>query len=240
MKVDIIGCSTAWTERPTSSYCINDDILVDCGEGTLKYYGRNKIDFYKIKNIFITHLHGDHTFALYNYLCQHIGYNTEEQKKSLTIYGPVGLKTHLFEMIKNFASEIDPFVIEDYVNVIELSDFSQTLQIDNLKVKFFKLKHGKLIDIAYVFDDGKIKIGFSGDCILTPEIENFIELSDIVYLECCSFETSASHLGLNDYKMLHKKYSNKQFYAIHCIDKIYKNYKEYGIEIAEDGKKYIF
>lgn len=68
-----------------------------------------------------------------------------------------------------------------------------------------------------------MKVGFSGDCTLTPNVEKLIQAYDIIYLECCSFETSKSHIGLNDFKKLITKYSNKKFYAIHCIDKIYKN-----------------
>ena len=45
MKVSVIGCSTAWTDRPCSSYCINDTILVDCGEGTFKYYAQAQVDY---------------------------------------------------------------------------------------------------------------------------------------------------------------------------------------------------
>lgn len=240
MKIDVIGCSTAWTDRPTSSYCINENMLVDCGEGTLKYYTRSNINFLNVKNIFITHLHGDHTFALYNYLCQYMAYSSEEEKKTLTIYGPVGIKKHLFEIVNNFCSDIDPNNVEEFINVVEITDFNITIYVNEFKVKVFCLKHGTLTDIAYIFDDDKIKIGFSGDCTLTPNVENFIQEAEKIFLECCAFETNKNHLGLNDYKMFVNKYPNKQFFAIHCIDKIYKNYKDLGIETAIDGKKYVF
>ena len=51
MQVKVIGCSNAWTDRPTSSYCINENILVDCGEGTFKYYQKAKVDYIKIINL---------------------------------------------------------------------------------------------------------------------------------------------------------------------------------------------
>jgi len=38
--------------------------LIDCGEGTQIQLRRNKINFSKIKHIFISHLHGDHYYGL--------------------------------------------------------------------------------------------------------------------------------------------------------------------------------
>ena len=38
--------------------------LVDCGEGTQERLHENKIKWFKIDHIFISHLHGDHYFGL--------------------------------------------------------------------------------------------------------------------------------------------------------------------------------
>ena len=70
MQVTVIGCSTCWTNKPVSSYCINGNILVDCGEGTTKHYKKSGVDFFEIKHIFITHFHTDHFTGLSAHISQ--------------------------------------------------------------------------------------------------------------------------------------------------------------------------
>lgn len=240
MNVKVIGCSTCWTDRPASSYCVNNTTLVDCGEGTLKYYKQAKVDFLEIKNIFITHLHGDHIFALYNYLSQHITYNPIEKRKSLTIYGPVGLKDAIQAMLNHFAPEVRSYDVEDYVNIVEIEDFSKVIEIDDMKVQLVKLKHGQLQNIAYVFNDGLVSVGFSGDCTYNEGVEQFVSLCDAAFLECCSEKTSENHLGYDDYIKICKTNPEKKFYAIHCVDRIYNNAQELGITVAVAGQELNF
>ena len=240
MNIKVIGCSTCWTDRPTSSYCINNATLVDCGEGTLKYYKQAKVDFLAIKNIFITHLHGDHIFALYNYLNQHISYNPIEKRKSLTIYGPVGLKDSIYAMLSHFASELKSCNVEDYVNIVEIDDFSKVIKIEGMEVRLVKLKHGQLQNIAYVFNDGMVSVGFSGDCTYNEAVDQFISFCDVAFLECCSEKTSENHLGYDDYIKICKSNPEKKFHAIHCVDKIYNNSQELGITVAVAGQELNF
>ena len=69
MKLTILGCSSAFPEKDSSTSSqlleINGkSFLIDCGEGTqiqLRKYG---VKLNSIENIFISHLHGDHFFGL--------------------------------------------------------------------------------------------------------------------------------------------------------------------------------
>ena len=109
-----------------------------------------------------------------------------------------------------------------------------------LKITPFKLKHGSLIDIGYIFDDSLTSVGFSGDCINTKNLEKFVKKPQNLFLECCGMETNRSHLGYNDYIKFTKKYPDKKFFAIHCVDEVYKNYKKLHIELAKESKTYHF
>jgi ribonuclease BN (tRNA processing enzyme) len=58
MKIEILGTGAAF-DFDTTSYLINDHILLDCSDTTIKELIKNK----KIENIdtvFFSHIHGDH------------------------------------------------------------------------------------------------------------------------------------------------------------------------------------
>ncbi len=125
---------------------------------------------------------------------------------------------------------------DGFVRIKEITDFSSKIMIENLEVSFFKLKHGNLQDIAYIFDDGKIKVGFSGDCTHTLELDKFVEKADVLYLECCDFMTNSKHLGYDRFIEYVKNNNDKTFFAIHCENEIYNNANKLGINVAKAGQ----
>ena len=237
MKVTVIGCSTCWTDRPTSSYCIDGDTLVDCGEGTQKFYTQAKVDFYSIKNIFITHLHSDHTANLLPYFCQYVSYAKPEEKKTLTIYGKKGLKDYL-KTLSLANADYANVNLEDHINIVEFDDYSKPLHVGKYTIKLFKFQHGELENTAYVFDDGKSKVGFSGDLGMQDGIDEFIDCCDSVFMECCGMKTSSSHIGYNDYINFVQNHKNVKMFAVHCVNDVYFNEKELGITCAHQFESY--
>lgn len=77
----------------------DENILVDCGEGTQRQFRKAKLNPCNLTRILITHWHGDHTFGLPG-LLQTLalnGYN-----KTLHIYIPQGTRHHLDLIFKLF------------------------------------------------------------------------------------------------------------------------------------------
>jgi ribonuclease Z len=63
------------------TYRYNSDVwLFDCGESTQLQLQNSRIRLSKIKKIFITHAHGDHSFGLPGVLCQ-IGQSTQDERQ---------------------------------------------------------------------------------------------------------------------------------------------------------------
>jgi len=239
MQVTVIGCSTSWTDKPVSSYCINKNILIDCGEGTTKYYKKCGVDFFNIKHIFISHFHADHFAGLSAYISQVLAYEGEDKKYRLSIYGPKGLLNALTIFKENFACPSISKKVEDYIKVFEFSKNTQ-IEVENLKIKTFKLKHGEMENLAYVFDDGKSKIGFSGDCTYTKQVEAFVDNCDVAFVDCCSDITTKNHMGADKFCYLKNKYPYKKFIAIHSTDNFLKDAKKYKIKTTKSGKRYTF
>lgn len=239
MEVTVIGSSISWTDRPASCYALGKDILIDCGEGTSKYLEKNGIDFLKVKHIFITHIHSDHCVSLLQFLCQHIQYNPAEKYKTLTIYGPKNFKKFLTDMASLFKVLFENDDIEKYINIVEIDDFSKTIEIDGYTVTMHELKHGRLVDIGYVFNDGKTKFGFSGDCTYTPNLDNFVNECDVMFLECCGESTTENHLGYDWYSKFQNENLDKTFFAIHCINKVFFNAEELKINVVDTGDRIV-
>lgn len=235
MQIKVIGSSTAWSDRPCSSYCINNEILIDCGEGTTKLYNKLRIVLNDIKYIFITHTHSDHTLGLVQYLCQYVFYNPPEKYKTLIIFAPRGFTNYLHKLFK-LVCHPKTVDLTQFINIVEIADFSKKIEIDGFIVTPYKLKHDNLLDIGYVFDDKQSKVGFSGDTTYIKNLENFIKESDYLFLCCCSFSTTKAHLGLDKYKQLEKKYPQKKFFAIHSIDAVFNSASENNITLANSGE----
>ena len=76
-----------------------ENILVDCGEGTQRQFRKARLNPCKITRLLITHWHGDHVLGIPG-LLQTLalsGYN-----KTLFIYGPKGTKTFMRNLLNTF------------------------------------------------------------------------------------------------------------------------------------------
>ncbi len=94
MKLTILGCYAATPRtftNPTSQVLEigNQLFLIDCAEATQVQLRKNKIKFAKIKNVFISHLHGDHVYGLIGLVST---YMLLSRTAPLHIYGPKGIK----------------------------------------------------------------------------------------------------------------------------------------------------
>lgn len=105
-----------------------DTWLFDCGEATQLQIQKSKVKPSKIKKIFITHNHGDHSFGLPGMLCL-MGQATQlernfhssgsdEKSEPVEIYGPEGTRDMVRAMIQLTYSRITiPHVIHELKNV---------------------------------------------------------------------------------------------------------------------------
>ena len=94
MKLLILGCNSATPleNSHTTSQILevkNHLFLIDCGEGTQIQLRHQKIDFSRIKHIFISHLHGDHFYGLVGLIST---FRLLGRTSNLNIYGPKGIK----------------------------------------------------------------------------------------------------------------------------------------------------
>ncbi|AAT43858.1 ribonuclease Z [Picrophilus oshimae] len=123
--------------------------LFDCGEGTQKQFMKSGVSFMNVKNIFISHFHGDHFFGLPGLLST---FSFNGRIDDLNIFGPPGT----IDEIKKVLSLID-FKITYNIKIAEMEenkkydfDLFDVYAIKNDHTKYgysYKLKEKDLIKI---------------------------------------------------------------------------------------------
>jgi len=149
------SCGIPTKERNTFSALLrynNENILIDCGEGTQIQLRKIDISPTKITKILISHLHGDHILGLPG-LIQTI--RTSDLNKEITIYGPRNTKKFMNSLLSLF--------INDFKN-IKIIEISKGKFFENNDFELWTEKLDHSIDcLAYSLiekDKRKINLKF--------------------------------------------------------------------------------
>ena len=179
IKLVFLGTSDAVpsTERNHTSILLNykdENILVDCGEGTQRQFRKAELNPCKLTLILITHWHGDHILGIPGLLqtLSFSGYG-----KTLFIYGPRGTKEFMNQIFKTFIFQ-GKFKIQ--VEEVENKFFEN----EDFYIEAKKMSHGVPCN-AYTFvEKTKIRIDkkkLQKTKINGPILQKLKSGKDIVY-----------------------------------------------------------
>lgn len=156
MKFTVLGSGAGLPskDRNTQSFVIdcvleyNEYILIDAGEALQHRILHTHIKPSKIKNIFITHLHGDHIFGLPGFLSSRAFQGGENIP--LKIYGPKGLAEWIQTTFR-----ISESTLNYPLEIIEVAPH-MNIRLNDFDVHVLPLSHG-IESYAYIFkEDDKI------------------------------------------------------------------------------------
>lgn len=156
MQFTILGSGAGLPSknRHTQSYVldavdeINQYILIDAGEALQHRILHTNIKPSKVRNIFITHLHGDHIYGLPGFLSSRAHQGGEDVP--LAIYGPAGLAEWL-----DVTFEISGSRLNYPLSIIEVGH-GDCIEMDNFKVRVYLLDHN-IESFLYVFKENDKK-----------------------------------------------------------------------------------
>ncbi len=153
MKLTILGCNSGVPREnsQTTSQIIeigNSLFLIDCGEGTQNQIRKQKIKFSRIKQVFISHLHGDHFFGLIGLISS---FRLLGRSSNLDIYGPKGIKEIITLQLKYSQSWTNY-----QITFHELSSLESELIYENDFIRVFTipLKH-RIYTNGFLFKEKK-------------------------------------------------------------------------------------
>lgn len=214
MKITMLGSGCIWTRRSCASYMINDDILVDCGMGTLKQVLKTSetlLHHEKIGNIklfLITHFHLDHYFDMAAFMWK---IATGRNGWGATIITPPGGEEKIKLLCKLGMSEstYNKLDFDKYVKFVDASTMG-TFEYQNFEITAHIMDHGNIDDYGYIVrEKGGKTVGFSGDSKMCDNMQYMIDNCDMAFLDMAGTDISNKHYNIIDGIELIKKYKKK-------------------------------
>lgn len=222
MKINVIGNGFAHIARPNTSFLVNDEILVDTPQGSLKFM-IGSVDFSKIKYILITHFHSDHFMDL------HLVWDMIRHEKlpyRVKVIAPKSALSRLVKLTKIIETNLSKKDILKYFQFIEVKAGEQLI-FEDYQFGTFEMKHNVKCSLGYTIQESNGKVvGFTGDTAPCIGLEKLIEASNAVFIDTSTHGLSQNHVYVADVLTFHKKYKNKKFFSIHVSDEALKKYKK--------------
>lgn len=212
MKIKLVGTGAMYTAYNSACTLIDNKIIVDMPNGTIKQLLKENINVGLIDIILITHMHGDHTADIPFFL-KYI-FNYLKTKKNIKIVGPLGIKNKIIKLFNAYNFE-DEKEIEQFFNIEFIEILENEIEIDNYFIKSYFVLHGEEKPaLGYVIDN---KLGLTGDSGLCNNIEEIFKKSQMIISDSSLDIGDSCHLGINDLDYLTKKY-NKKVLCTHLRD----------------------
>jgi len=121
MKITLLGTSSMvpTEERNHSGALLHykeENILIDCGEGTQRQIRKAGLSAMKITKILITHWHGDHILGLPGLF---LTLGSQNYSKTIEIYGPLGSNEYIQRIMQAFIPrELVKYTVQEVVSGI--------------------------------------------------------------------------------------------------------------------------
>lgn len=216
MKVVLLGTGTPNAEPGRSGPSVavtaeGNSYIVDCGPGVVRRAsaafekGITELQPKKLQNLFLSHLHSDHTAGLADMILTPW---VLEREAPLRVWGPKGtahMVNHLLEAYRNDIDErlngLEP-ANSTGIQVIttEISD-GTVLEENGMLIEAFSVNHGGLESYGYRFCSQGRTLAVSGDTAPFGKMEECFANCDILVHEV--YSSKGFHQKTEDWQKYH-------------------------------------
>lgn len=240
MKVQFLGTGSISSLSASASLIINDEIVIDMGNGVYKRLLNEKIDITKIKYLVITHLHGDHCFDIPFFL---LGLSKiKDGNRQITIIGEKKIKRKIKKLLNTAFPYSYRKVLKDLsIKYIDNKNLNNYNLFDDLKISSFKVFHGNMTNAhGYIFKYENKKLMVTGDTSYCNIIKENLSIVDYAIVDSSLSKGNNSHMGVDDIFNILNEYKKTNIFATHMSpnskEKLLINKEKYPkLTIPEDG-----
>ena len=174
--------------RTRSQTLINDDLLIDLPADTYFHFLTNGIEGDRVKNLLVTHSHGDHLYAG-ELEMRHSPFAHDMLEKTLGVYGGADVVRKIAEVpnVKNVdvnrIKAYQPTAVGDYT----VTALPARHMDDPADEPFIYVIQGKDATLLYAHDTG----------FFYEEVLDYIE-KEKLYFDCISFDCTNVFLSFSD------------------------------------------
>lgn len=223
MRIKFIGTGTMGSTTRANTSILIDNILLDCGMGTVKQMERLGEATKNVKCLLITHFHADHFFDIPNLL---IGRRIRKEcNEKLYIIVPQKGRRKVIDMMKFSFGDGDDNAyenIEKKYNIEFIEMYSnETYNIGEYEITLIELKHGNCTPACgYLLEKEAKIIGYTGDTRMDPNLLKMCEKADYMLVDTTTYNSvdESQHLSFEEVKTLAEKYIHCKFFSVHRGD----------------------
>ena len=243
MKITFLGSGSAFVSGKENYH---SNILIETERSNILYDAGTTIKDamddagYKpddIDNIFISHLHGDHSYGL-----EFLGFNRYFYQfpfgvNKSNLYAPKPLRDDLWnkQLCASMDSLDEPATLDTYFNVIDNCD---KIKIDNIVIHPFNTIHSRMESYGiYIDNPGGKSVMISGDTKFTPNhLRSEYRSADIIFQDSEFKEYPGGvHAQFHELKTLPSEIKEKMYLYHYMLDG--KTFEELENEVLEAGFK---
>jgi len=222
MKIDVIGCGSAFSQRNnTSSIRIIDSQqnqwLIDCGPTVPRAIWQRNIGVNEIQVIYFTHIHPDHSSGLAALINQ---WNSNQRTEPLTIFCQAEQRKPLEALVALSVWPETEICFE-----IHWQDIQDVFEWKHWQIRTANTQH-EMANRAIRVEIDQHTLFFSGDGRPTSESQALMQNVDMAFQECASFDplpADSSHGDFPDCERLLKETGAKALGIYHFFDAAISN-----------------
>ena len=208
MRIKILGNGGAINNGlPYNAFVINQTLLCEMPPDIMPSLHRNGIEISSIKTIYISHLHGDHTFGLpFLMLSAFFRHLKRGERLPYTIVGPEGLEKMAQDLVISAFTARHHCLkwMKEFCTFVEVDESSRPDILQGYQVSLFKLNH--LVDtfgFSLTNKDGRVEFAYVADTLWCESISTMLDSHPqavLIDLNGEDDDPERVHLSMSDLK----------------------------------------